>query len=212
MINRLTAFLMALTVIASITSLSFAAEGEDFDVIDEDPADSQSVDTLNVDTVNLYVAADEEAAAQAEAMAAAEIYSIVDNVQYGAYFHADVSDLGEVYIYVPVAAATDCFSYDASGIPINITASSITGYVAGSNSNQSIQFPSFGVPRWRVSNQYDYEYVTSWEEIDSSVIVYDNEDNFSSYSDSYFLRMIFLISAADLVLNFFTRLLGGMRS
>lgn len=212
MINRLAAILMALTAIASMTSWCFAADGEEVEVVETDPADSQIVDTLNVDTVNLYVEADEQAKAEAEAMAAAEIYSIVDNVQYGSYFHATVSDFGEVYIYIPVAYAVDCFSYNSDGIPINITGSSITGYIAGENSNQSIQFPSFGVPRWRVSNQYDYEYVSSWEEIDSSVIVYDNEDNFNSYSDTYFLRMIFLICAADLVLNFFTRLLGGLRS
>lgn len=212
MIHRLVAILMALTVIASMTSWCFASDGEEVPVVDEDPADTQSVDTLNVDTVNLYVAADEEAAAAAEAMAAAEVYSIVDDVQYGSYFHATVSDFGEVYIYIPVAYSVDSFSYNAAGLPINITGSSITGYIAGENSNQAIQFPSFGVPRYRISSGYDYVNISSWEEIDSSVIVYDNEDNFSSYSDTYFLRLIFLISAADLILNFFTRLLGGMRS
>lgn len=212
MIHRFSALFMALTAIAAFTCLSFAADDPELEILDEDPADSQSLDTLNVDTVNLFIEGEDEARAEAEAMAAAEIYSIVDNVQYGSYFHARVSDLGEVYIYVPVAAAVDCFSYDSSGIPINITSSSITGYVAGSSSNQSIQFPSFGVPRWRVSNQYDYEYVTSWDDIDSTVIVYSDDDNFSSYSDSYYLRLIFLVAAADLVLNFFLRLLGGFRS
>lgn len=209
--NRLIAFLMAVTAIVSMTLLCFADDGEEVEVVETAPADSQFVDTLNVDTVNLYVEADAEAEAQAAAMAAAEVYTITDDVQYGAYFHANVSDLGEVYIYVPVAAATDCFSYDASGIPINITASSITGYVAGSSSNQSIQFPSFGVPRWRVSNQYDYEYVTSWDDIDSSVTVYSNDDAFSSYNETYWLKVIAVAVLAYLVLNFLIRLLGGMR-
>lgn len=141
-----------------------------------------------------------------------ESYSIVDNVQYGSYFHADISDFGEVYIYIPIANSSDCFSYNSSGIPVNITGSSITGYIAGESSNQSIQFPSFGIPRYRVNNYNDYVYITDWEEIDSSVIVYSNEDNFSSYPDNYYLRMIFFVAAADLVLNFFIRLLGGLKS
>lgn len=202
---------MALTVIASMTSLCFASDGEELEVVETDPADSQIVDTLNVDTVNLYVEADEQAKAEAEALAAAEVYAITDDVQYGAYFHANVSQLGDVYIYVPVAAAADSFSYDSSGIPINITASSITGYVAGSNSNQSIQFPSFGVPRWRISNQYDYEYVTSWSDLGSTVTVYDNEDAFVSYGVEYWAKIIAVAVLASLVLNFLLRLLGGAR-
>lgn len=211
MMHRLVSFLMAVTAVVSMASLCFAADGEEVEVVETDPADSQSVDTLNVDTVNLYVAADEEAEAKAAAMAAAEVYTITNDVQYGAYFHANVSDLGEVYIYVPVAAATDSFSYDASGIPINITASSITGYVAGSSSNQSIQFPSFGIPRWRQSSNYDYTYVSSWEDIDSSVTVYSNDDAFSSYNSTYWLKVIAVAVLSYLVLSFLIRLLGGMR-
>lgn len=175
----------------------------------DDPSDTGisesdgSLDSLYVS--NLILEGEDEASA-------AETYSIVDDVQYGSYFHADISDFGEVYIYIPVAYSVDSFSYNAAGFPINITGSSITGYIAGENSNQAIQFPSFGVPRYRLGSGYDYEYISSWEEIDSSVIVYSNEDNFSSYSSEYYLRLIFMVCAADLVLNFFIRLLGGLRS
>lgn len=175
----------------------------------DDPSDiglsesDGSIDSLYV--TNLIVEGEEETEDF-------ESYSIVDDVQYGSYFHADISDFGEVYIYIPVAYSVDSFSYNAAGLPINITGSSITGYIAGENSNQAIQFPSFGVPRYRVNNYNDYEYISRWEEIDSSVIVYSNEDNFSSYSSEYYLRLIFMVCAADLVLNFFIRLLGGLKS
>lgn len=175
----------------------------------DDPSDTGisesdgSLDSLYV--TNLILEGEDEAAA-------AESYSIVDDVQYGSYFHANISDFGEVYIYIPVAYSVDSFSYNAAGLPINITGSSITGYIAGENSNQAIQFPSFGVPRYRLNNYNDYEYISRWDEIDSSVIVYSNEDNFSSYSSEYYLRLIFMVCVADLVLNFFIRLLGGLKS
>lgn len=191
--------------------MSCLADAESIDEGSESISDPESIDTLNVDTVNLYVEADEQARAEAEALAQAEIYSITEDVQYGAYFHANVSRLGNVYIYIPVSNAVDCFSYDSAGIPINITASSITGYVAGLNSNQSIQFPSFGVPRWRTSNNAEYIYVTSWDDLGSSVVVYDNEDAFSSYGVEYWAKIIAVAVLASLVLNFLLRLLGGAR-
>lgn len=166
-----------------------------------------SINTLIVN--ELVIEGEDEAAALA---AEAEIYSISPDVQYGAYFHANITDFGDAYVYIPVAWASDSFSYNSDGIPINITSSTITGYVAGSNSNQAIQFPSFGLPRYRVSNNYDYEYITSWEEIDSTVTVYSSEDNFYSYSEIYFLRFVVMLLAADLVLNMLIRLLGGVRS
>lgn len=171
------------------------------------PDDSSFVDTLVVS--NLIVEGEDEAAAAA---AEAEIYSIAPNVQYGAYFHADITGFGDAYVYIPVAYASDSFSYNSDGVPINITASTITGYVAGSNSNQSIQFPSFGVPRYRVNNYNDYVYITDWNEIDSTVTVYSSEDNFYSYSEVYFLRFLVMLLSADLVLNMLIRLLGGIRS
>lgn len=183
--------------------------GTEFTEVSDDNSDDGSfldngelaVDVLTVN--DLIIEGEDEAAA-------AEVYSIVPNVQYGAYFHADISDFGECYIYIPVAYASDSFSFNSDGIPINITQSSITGYIAGENSNQSIQFPAFGLPRYRVSNNYDYEYITSWDDIDSTVSVYTSEDNFYSYSEVYFLRFVVLLLAADLVLNFFVRLLGGV--
>lgn len=184
------------------------------DLFDESNSDSSelfdgdsTIDTLIVN--ELVIEGEDEAAALA---AEAEIYSIAPNVQYGAYFHANITDFGDAYVYIPVAWASDSFSYNSDGIPINITSSTITGYVAGSNSNQAIQFPSFGLPRYRVSNNYDYEYITSWEEIDSTVTVYSSEDNFYSYSEVYFLRFLVMLLAADLILNMLIRLLGGVRS
>lgn len=196
------------------TGDSGGGAGETSDTGSEDDSNNTELsddvgfyDTLIVN--ELVVEGEDEAAALA---AEAEIYSISPNVQYGAYFHANITDFGDAYVYIPVAYASDSFSYNSDGVPINITASTITGYVAGSNSNQSIQFPSFGIPRYRVSNNYDYTYLTDWEEIDSTVTVYTEEDNFYSYSEIYFLRFVVLLLGADVVLNFFIRLLGGVKS
>lgn len=193
---------------------SIEGSGDISDMDNEGNSDSSelfdgdgTIDTLIVNEL-IFEGEDEAAALAAEA----EIYSIAPNVQYGAYFHADITDFGDSYVYIPVAYASDSFSYNSDGVPINITASTITGYVAGSNSNQSIQFPSFGLPRYRVSNNYDYVYITDWEEIDSTVTVYTEEDNFYSYSEIYFLRFVVLLLGADVVLNFFIRLLGGVKS
>lgn len=148
-----------------------------------------------------------------EAAAAAEIYSIAPNVQYGAYFHANISYFGDCYIYIPVAYASDSFSYNDDGIPINITSGSITGYISGESSSQSIQFPAFGLPRYRLGSGagYDYNDITRWQDLGSTVAVYTSDDNFYSYSEVYFLRFVVLLLAIDVVLNLFVRLLGGVR-
>lgn len=174
----------------------------------DEPLDSGEVlevpSELYVETVKLVdVAAEEEAEAS--------VYSITDDIQYGAYFHAEVSDFGDVYIYIPVSAAVDSFSYNSDGLPINITGSSITGYVGGTNSAQAIQFPSFGIPRYREGTGYDYEEITSWEDIDSTVVVYSNEDTFSSYNSEYWMRLCFIILVAGLLGTFLVRLFGGFR-
>lgn len=189
-------------------------DGEITEVLDENISsddelynDVGSYDTLIVN--ELIIEGEDEAAALA---AEAEIYSISPDVQYGAYFHANISNFGDVYVYIPVAFASDSFSYNSDGIPINITSSTITGYIAGSNSNQSIQFPSFGIPRYRTDNYNQYVDITRWDDIDSTVSVYTDEDNFYSYSEVYFLRFLVLLMAADLILNMLIRLLGGVRS
>lgn len=148
-----------------------------------------------------------------EAAAVAEIYSIAPNVQYGAYFHANISYFGDCYIYIPVAYASDSFSYNDDGIPINITSASITGYISGESSSQSIHFPAFGLPRYRLGSGvgYDYTDITRWEDLGSTVAVYTSDDNFYSYSEVYFLRFVVLLLAIDVVLNLFVRLLGGVR-
>lgn len=193
---KILAFICALSM---LTVVSFAEDevvdsGEVVDIPSE----------LYVETVNLVdVAAEEEAAAA--------VYSITDDIQYGAYFHAEVSHFGDVYIYIPVSAATDSFSYNSDGLPINITGSSITGYVGGTNSSQAIQFPSFGIPRYRISSGYDYTEITSWTDIDSSVMVYSNDDAFSSYSVDYWAKLLVVSALAGFVFSFLLRLLGGMR-
>lgn len=174
----------------------------------DEPVDSGEVveypSELYVETVNLVdISAEEEAEAA--------VYSITDDIQYGAYFHAEVSDFGDVYIYIPVSAAVDSFSYNSDGLPINITGSSITGYVGGTNSSQAIQFPSFGIPRYRRGTGYDYEEITSWEDIDSTVVVYSNDDTFSSYSSEYWMRICFIVLLAGFLGTFLLRLLGGFR-
>lgn len=182
------------------SSLPVDDDGEDLEVIESDII---IPDSISVETVELeYSGAAEEALLQ--------VYSIADNVQYGAYFYADITDFGESYIYIPVIYSSDCFSYNADGIPINITQSTITGYVSGSSSNLAIQFPSFGLPRYREGTGYDYSYITDWEEINSTVSVFSNEDNFSSYSEIYYLRIISFILVIDVFVNFLIRLLGGM--
>lgn len=175
--------------------------------LDDDDELSDDVGYYDTLIVNDLIIEEDEAAA------AAEIYSIAPNVQYGAYFHANISYFGDCYIYIPVAYASDSFSYNDDGIPINITSGSITGYISGESSSQSIQFPAFGLPRYRLGSGagYDYNDITRWDDLGSTVAVYSSDDNFYSFSEVYFLRFIVLLLGIDVVLNFFIRLLGGAR-
>lgn len=74
------------------------------------------------------------------------------------YVYADVSGLGNVRIYFPINRQYNTFAYDDSDYLINITDSTVYGYVLGSTPYR-IRFDSFGAVYYR---DYDNDY--SWRD------------------------------------------------
>ena len=71
------------------------------------------------------------------------------------------TNLGSVRIYVPVNYAKGSFTYDSSGEPVNITASTISGYFVRNGSLYSVRFASMGGITYRLTDGSGY----SWSDL-----------------------------------------------
>ena len=82
-----------------------------------------------------------------------------------------------------MSAANDSFSWNADGVPINITGSSITGYIGGQDYSQSIQFQPFSTPRYRPSSSSNYTYLSHFDVTESTINVYGTDNALNMLSD-----------------------------
>lgn len=119
----------------------------------------------------------------------------------GAWWRCSFDSFSDVFIYVPLVNARDSFSWNADGIPINITGSSITGYIGGADYSTSIQFQPFSIPRYRLDNSYDYEYMSNFEYTDSTIEVFSSDSELDLMNEkdwliiiSFVVGLIFFIS------------------
>lgn len=127
------------------------------------------------------------------------------------FIDATVNSLGRVKIYLPISVMNNALSVNSSGIPINVSGSTLTGYVDGSSSNQSISFQNFGVPRYRTNNNYDYIELTNWEIHDTNIPMQSVDSPFTYSNTSDLLQNILLIILIFGSITFVLRLLGGHR-
>lgn len=101
----------------------------------------------------------------------------------GAWWLCSFDGYSDVYVYVPLSAANDSFSWNADGVPINITGSSITGYIGGQDYSQSIQFQPFSTPRYRPSSSSNYTYLSHFDVTESTINVYGTDNALNMLSD-----------------------------
>lgn len=89
------------------------------------------------------------------------LYASASPFLQGGYFMDVATNLGSVTIYVPVNYAKGSFSYDSRGVPVNITASTISGYFVRNGSLYSVRFASMGGITYRHSDGSGY----SWSDL-----------------------------------------------
>lgn len=88
----------------------------------------------------------------------------------GVYMEVNTSQLGTIIIYVPVSYQYKSFTTNTVGDPINITASTITGYTY-TGDDYYIRWNSFGQAQYRL---VDYDYGTNFQNLDITSIVNTN--------------------------------------
>lgn len=109
------------------------------------------------------------------------------------YYYIEVIDknLSQITIYIP-KNSVQAFSLQEERQIINITGSTITGYIDGVDYTVSFQPYQYG--RYRKSNAYDYTYLDIQEIIDTN-IRFSNESDIliNTYGDYLMTTMMIII-------------------
>lgn len=79
------------------------------------------------------------------------LFSASSHLQGGYYMQAQ-TNLGSVTIYVPSNFKKGCFTYDQNNQPVNITASTISGYLYRGSGLYNVRFASMGGNTYRLYN------------------------------------------------------------
>lgn len=168
-------FFCLIFVLASLT-ISVMAD----DVYGLDP------DTLQISTEAVYLISEQQL----------DDFPSGAGMQTGVYMDVETSELGSIVIWVPSNYQYRSFALNESGIPVNITSSTITGYYYGSD-DYSVRWSSFGQASYRLVDGTGY----TWEALTITDI---NGTNVDMSQDQYLLMpsedmllyiIIFLIGA-----------------
>lgn len=101
----------------------------------------------------------------------------------GVYFHCQTSQLGEVWIYIPVDYQRGSWSY-YNGNLFNLRSSLISGFIfRSSGSSYSFRCSSFSTPEYRLSSGYSYEDLTVTSVLDTNIQIADSNSDFPLYPD-----------------------------
>lgn len=102
------------------------------------------------------------------------------------FLHVEDSNLGNIKIYLPVTQNIT-FSTRANTDVINIGSSNVTGYFEYNGTDYSVTFQPYQLGRYRLSNNYEYEYL-------DIIQIYDTNLSFYEDDNSYFLQNFEIVS------------------
>lgn len=105
------------------------------------------------------------------------------------YLHVEDSNLGNIKIYLPVTQNIT-FSTRANTDVINIGNSNITGYFEFNGTDYSVTFQPYQLGRYRLSNNYDYQYLDIIQIYDTNLSFY--EDDYSYFTQNFEIVSIIL--------------------
>lgn len=116
---------------------------------------------------------------------------------YGSGYVSGLDDtLGDITLYIPVSYMDGFLGVDGNGYLMNISSSTITGYLEGTYNN-TFNIPAFSYPRYRDTNYGDYEYIYLVPENSNMEIATDfpasmSVDEFIGYASILLLGVIVL--------------------
>lgn len=124
----------------------------------------------------------------------------------GVYMHVDTQQLGELIIYVPVSNQFKSFTFAANTeTPVNITASTISGYTYSSEDYQ-IRWTSFGQCQYRpYSGSYSYTDLDITSVLNTNIVFVTGPEDLPVVPDSSMLQVIIVFLLGVMVLCLFMR-------
>ena len=141
--------------------------------------------TINANEVVLYSLLPEE-----------DVYPSGAPLEGGVYMHLDTDELGDILVYVPVDYQYDSFTKNSNGQPINITASTITGYSFDGN-DYNIRWQTWGVPMYRPVN---YNTGIQYQELTVNEILGTNVGFWAEGGVSYNYMLLYIILGGIILL------------
>lgn len=162
--RRLFGFLFVLVLCVSLTTTSFAmlpVEFTDEAALDEsDFYDFDSV--ISIETLVDLLAPDEASFDDFKPFALSDPTAVIgheppsDLLFYGSgWVTGRDSQLGDITVYFPISYQDGYWGLDSNGYLINVSSSSITGYLPGVYNN-SVSASGFSYPRYRETNNANY--------------------------------------------------------
>lgn len=118
-----------------------------------------------------------------------DVYPSGAPLEGGVYMHLDTDELGDILVYVPVDYQYDSFTKNSNGQPINITASTITGYSFDGN-DYNIRWQTWGVPMYRPVN---YTGGVQFQELTVNEILGTNVGFWAEGGVSYNYMLLYII-------------------
>lgn len=159
-----------------------------------------SVDVLNLESVTIHT--------ESVLMSVPEdnVYPSGAPLQGGLYMQVDTSELGEIIIYVPTAYQYKSFTFNSDGRPVNITASTITGYCWDSN-DYNVRWSSFGQAQYRRVSGTVSSYVdlTITNVINTNVVFVESNDDLPVVPDSDILQVVVIFLLGGMLLCLFMK-------
>lgn len=174
---------------------SAAGDGSGSDSVPVDVVDVSEL-TLNAETVLMSAPAAEE-----------NVYPSGAPLVGGLYMEVSTSQLGDILIYVPTDYQYKSFTTNTNGNPVNVTASTITGYYYG-DEDYYIRWSSFGQAQYRtVESSYgtSYQDLSITDVLNSNIVFIEGNDDLPVVPDSDMLQIIIVFLVGGCLLCLFMR-------
>lgn len=122
------------------------------------------------------------------------------------YLYIDVNDskLGNITIYFPVTQSLT-FSSRVNTDIINIGSSNVTGYFTYNGTDYTVTFQPYQLGRYRLSNNYDYEYLDILSIGDKNVEFYHDDVSYFTQNSEMIMMILGVIEVFSLWILLFYR-------
>ena len=123
----------------------------------------------------------------------------------GLYMDVTTSELGDILIYVPADYQYKSFGKTADGVPVNITASTISGYTYDGN-NYYIRWSSFGTAQYRSSSSsYNYSALTITAINNTNIVFVESNEDLPVVPDNDMTNIITVFMLGVIILCLFMK-------